>query len=115
MSLCRGSKPGIAEPNLKFGSCGQEYFFGKLRKNCSGMEVNMKHGKKMIAPIIVTIIMLLYYIGIAAAFLIIRGIPLQVKALMVVIPLLSGAVMVGVLASRIREIEGGEEDDLSKY
>lgn len=75
----------------------------------------MKHGKKMIAPIIVTIIMLLYYIGIAAAFLIIRGIPLKVKALMVVIPLLSGAVMVGVLASRIREIEGGEEDDLSKY
>ncbi|RKI89516.1 hypothetical protein D7V94_17795 [Parablautia intestinalis] len=75
----------------------------------------MKHGKKMIAPIIVTIIMLLYYIGIAATFLIIRGIPLQVKALMVVIPLLSGAVMVGVLASRIREIEGGEEDDLSKY
>lgn len=75
----------------------------------------MKHGKKMIAPIVVTVIMLLYYIGIAVLFMTIRGIPLQLKALMVVIPFLSGAVMIGVLASRIREIEGGEEDDLSKY
>lgn len=75
----------------------------------------MNHGKKMIAPIVVTIIMLLYYIGMAVLFMIIRGIPLQVKALMVVIPLLLGAVMIGVLASRIKEIEGGEEDDLSKY
>ena len=75
----------------------------------------MNHGKKMIAPIIVTIIVLLYYIGMAVLFIAIRGIPLQVKALMVVIPLLSGAVMVGVGASRMKEIEGGEEDDLSKY
>lgn len=75
----------------------------------------MKHGKKMIAPIIITIIILLYYIGMAALFMVIRGIPLQVKAFMVVVPLLLGAVMVGVLASRIKEIEGGEEDDLSKY
>lgn len=77
--------------------------------------MDMKHGKKMIAPIIVTIIVLLYYIGMAALFMAIKGIPPQVKALMVAVPFLLGAVMIGVLASRIREIEGGEEDDLSKY
>ncbi len=75
----------------------------------------MNHGKKMIAPIVVTILVLLYYIGMAALFVLVDGIPLQMKALMLVIPVLLGAVMVGVLVSRIKEIEGGEEDDLSKY
>ena len=46
-----------------------------------------KHHKKMIAPIIITLLFLLYFAG---------G-------------------MIGVLKSRINERRSGEEDDLSKY
>ncbi len=43
------------------------------------------------------------------------GIPATVKILMMVVPLILAAVMLGVLISRIKEIQGGEEDDLSQY
>ena len=75
----------------------------------------MEHGKKMIAPIIISSIIVLYYVGIIVLFICIPGIPLIAKMLMVLIPLLLSAVMIGVLVSRIKEIQGGEEDDLSKY
>ena len=45
----------------------------------------------------------------------ISGIPGIVRVLLVVIPLILAAVMFGVLISRIKEIQGGEEDDLSQY
>lgn len=75
----------------------------------------MDHGKKMIAPIVISSIIVLYYVGIIVLFICIPGIPLIAKMLMVLIPLLLSAVMIGVLVSRIKEIQGGEEDDLSKY
>lgn len=75
----------------------------------------MKYWKKMIAPIVVALIIILYYVGIAVFFMTIPGIPAIVKILMVVIPLILAAVMLGVLISRIKEIQGGEEDDLSQY
>lgn len=75
----------------------------------------MAHWKKMAAPVIITILMLIYYIGIAVLFLTIDGIPVIARILMTVIPLLLAAVLIGVLISRIKEIKGGEEDDLSKY
>lgn len=75
----------------------------------------MNHGKKMIAPIVISLIIVSYYIGIVVLFMCIPGIPFIVKALMILIPLLLAAVMIGVLVSRIKEINGGEEDDLSKY
>lgn len=75
----------------------------------------MKHGKKMIAPVVIAVFMILYYIGIAVFFFCVPGVPVLIKALMVVIPLLLSGVMAGVLISRIKEIQGGEEDDLSKY
>lgn len=75
----------------------------------------MEHGKKMIAPIVISSIIVLYYVGIIVLFICIPGIPLIAKMLMVLIPLLLSAVMIGVLVSRIKEIQGGEEDDLSKY
>ncbi|MCR4961428.1 MAG: hypothetical protein K6A74_08240 [Lachnospiraceae bacterium] len=73
-----------------------------------------EHGKKMIAPIVVTAIVLLYYIlyfSIIVFF--IRNI--VVTLLFGIIPLALGAVMIGVCIQRIKEIKGGEEDDLSKY
>ncbi len=75
----------------------------------------MKYWKKMIAPIVIALIIILYYVGIAVFFVKISAIPAVIKVLMVVIPLALAAVMAGVLISRIKEIQGGEEDDLSDY
>ncbi len=75
----------------------------------------MNHGKKMIAPIIITILLVLYYLGIVALFVFEPGIPFGAKLTMIIIPLAVCGVMIGVCISRIKEIQGGEEDDLSKY
>lgn len=79
------------------------------------MVISMEHWKKMAAPIIVALIVVLYYIGIAVLIISIPEIPIIFRILMVVVPLILAAVMIGVLISRIKEIKGGEEDDLSKY
>lgn len=75
----------------------------------------MGHWKKMIAQVVVALIMILYYVGAAVFFVKIPVIPAVIIVLMVVIPLALAAVMIGVLISRIKEIKGGEEDDLSQY
>lgn len=75
----------------------------------------MNHGKKMIAPIVIATLFVLYYVGVAVFCMMIPVIPVVVKICMVVIPFLLAAVMIGVLISRIKEIQGGEEDDLSQY
>ncbi|MCI5647903.1 MAG: efflux RND transporter permease subunit [Fusicatenibacter sp.] len=74
-----------------------------------------EHGKKMIAPIVIAILFILYFLGLAALYLWIDGIPGWVKILLVVIPLALAGVMAGTLYSRIKEIRSGEEDDLSQY
>ncbi len=71
------------------------------------------HKRKMIAPIIITVITVLYYIfyfGLLIAL--IDGIW---KILLGIIPLVLSALMVAVCIQRIIEIKKGEEDDLSKY
>lgn len=75
----------------------------------------MKYWKKMIAPIVIAVVMILYYTGIAVFFMAIPVVPTVIRILMVVIPAVLAAVMIGVLISRIKEIQGGEEDDLSQY
>ena len=69
--------------------------------------------KKLLAPIIVTVIMVLYYV-VYFGFLIslLEGIW---KYALGIIPLIFSAVMVKVCIERINEIKKGEEDDLSKY
>ena len=72
-----------------------------------------KHGKKMIAPIVVTTITVLYYViyfGFVIALLDGLG-----KLLLGLLPLLLSAIMIAVCIERIKEIKKGEEDDLSKY
>ena len=72
------------------------------------------HKKKMIAPVVVTVIMIIYFIvyfGVIAAL--VESVAL--KWILGIIPALFGAVMIGVCIQRIREIKGGEEDDLSQY
>ena len=72
-----------------------------------------EHKKKQIAPIIVTAIMVLYYITYFGFLLsLIDGIW---KWILGIIPLAFSAVMLKVCIERIKEIKKGEEDDLSKY
>lgn len=74
----------------------------------------MKHGKKMVAPVIITVLLVLYYIGI---MVLCWKMPMAgwEKFVLIVVPLLISGTLIAVLAGRIKEIKGGEEDDLSKY
>ncbi len=74
---------------------------------------NENHGKKMVAPVIITVLMILYYI-VYFSF-IIRLIGSGPAVLLGIIPAALGAVSVYVCIQRIQEIRSGEEDDLSKY
>ena len=74
-----------------------------------------KHNKKMIAPIIIIAIVVLYYIVFGILAIAFDGTPLPVKILGAVVPLAFIGVGVYVLRERIKEIRSGEEDDLSKY
>ncbi|MBQ7437917.1 MAG: hypothetical protein IJV30_11440 [Oscillospiraceae bacterium] len=72
------------------------------------------HKKKMIAPIVITIVFLLYLIGYGAALAVAaEWNPIMI---LVAIPLVAlGIGMVYTLKSRIGEIRSGEEDDLDNY
>lgn len=72
------------------------------------------HTKKMIAPIVIAIIIVLYYIGFAVLCMWVP-VPVAFKLLFGIVPLLLAGVCIYVLAERIKEIRSGEEDDLSKY
>ncbi len=76
--------------------------------------MDKKHQKKMIAPIVIGVLFALYYLGffVVCAFM---PMPILMKILFGVIPLLLVGVMIYVLVERINEIRSGEEDDLSKY
>jgi len=71
------------------------------------------HKKKIIAPIIITAILILYYIT-YFGFLIslLNGIW---KYVLGIIPLVFSGIMIYVCIERINEIKKGEEDDISKY
>ena len=71
------------------------------------------HKSKMIAPIIITVILTLYYIT-YFGFLIslLDGIW---RYALGIIPLIFSGIMIYVCIERINEIKKGEEDDISKY
>lgn len=72
------------------------------------------HGKKMIAPIVVTVLIVLYLIGFSiAAFIILPS--AWVWIVFGGVPLICAGVMIAVCVQRMKEIRSGEEDDLSKY
>jgi hypothetical protein len=73
-----------------------------------------QHKKKMIAPIIISFLLAAYYfVFFILAFTL--EIPLIVKMIGLIIPILSAGVVAFVLVERLKEIRSGEEDDLSKY
>ena len=69
--------------------------------------------KKMIAPIIVTVIMGLYYV-VYFGFLM-SLLPGIWKYALGIVPLGLSAVMVKVCIERLNEIRKGEDDDIGKY
>jgi hypothetical protein len=71
------------------------------------------HGRKMIAPIVIAVIMVIYY---AAYFgLLISLLDGIWKYALGLFPVALAAVMVKVCIERIMEIRKGEEDDIGKY
>ena len=70
------------------------------------------HQKKKIAPIVITVIVLYYLLYFC---LVISLVPVVLKVVLAVIPAALGGAMIYVCMERIKEIDGGEEDDLSKY
>jgi len=70
--------------------------------------------KKIIAPIIITVLLIIYF---SIFILGIISIPelLGLKLVLIIIPLALMGLSIFVLVERIREIRSGEEDDLSKY
>ena len=73
-----------------------------------------EHRKKMAAPIVITVLFVLYLIAYVVMVILAAGWSLAM--LLLAIPLVAlGIGMVVVLKERIREIKSGEEDDLEKY
>lgn len=72
------------------------------------------HMKKLIAPIITTVLLIAYFIFFLVQW---ASVPLQgfAKILGIVIPMCLMGVSVYVLIERIKEIRSGDEDDLGKY
>ncbi|MCR3955595.1 MAG: hypothetical protein NUK57_04810 [Gudongella sp.] len=72
------------------------------------------HIKKLVAPIVITFILLMYY-GFILFNLIRIPESLGIRILLLVLPLGFMGVSVFVLVERIKEIRSGDEDDLGKY
>ena len=69
--------------------------------------------KKMIAPIVVTILMILYFVFYFGFLItVLDGFW---KIVLCIAPLAFSGVMIKVCIERIQEIKKGEEDDLSQY
>ena len=72
-----------------------------------------QHKQKMIAPIIVSAILIVYYIAyFGFLFTLLEGVW---KYVLGIVPLAFSALMIKVCMERIREIRKGEEDDLGQY
>ncbi len=72
------------------------------------------HRRKMIAPVIVTILFLIYLA--AYVFFIVTAAGPKPVFILFAIPLIAlGIGMVYTLGTRIKEIRSGEEDDLDNY
>lgn len=71
------------------------------------------HTKKMIAPIVISALAVIYYIAFFG--FLIALLPGVWRCVMGIFPLALTAVMIMVCVERIKEIRKGEEDDISKY
>ena len=75
----------------------------------------MKHIKKLIAPLIITVLVGIYFLFFGSLFIMDGEIPMAMKVIGAIVPLCFLGVAIYVLIERIKEIRSGVEDDLSKY
>ena len=76
--------------------------------------MNKEHRRKMIAPIVITVILLIYL----AVYLVMMftAATFNFWFILLAIPLIAAGIgLVFTLRERIREIKKGEDDDLSNY
>jgi len=73
-----------------------------------------KRLNKKATPIVVSLCLIVYYLLII--FGIVKlSIPYIIKIIIIVVSILVTLIIIKVLIERIKEINGGEEDDLGKY
>ncbi len=70
--------------------------------------------KKLIAPIVVTVLIILYYI-LYFCLILVSFESLAAKIFLGIVPIVLSIAILYVCIQRIKEIRSGEEDDLSKY
>jgi len=75
----------------------------------------MNNKKKMIAPILITIFVIAYYIFYFCVLCSVFSESIVLLILLGIIPISLSIGMLYVCIQRIKEIKGGEEDDISKY
>lgn len=73
-----------------------------------------QHGKKMIAPVIIVLIIVAYY-STLGAILMRSHAPVPLKIIITAFSMIISIIFIIVLRARIKEIRSGEEDDLGKY
>jgi ABC-type nickel/cobalt efflux system permease component RcnA len=71
--------------------------------------------KRMIAPVIITILAVLHCAAIAILFFVLDIENVLMGIIVLAVVLVTIAISVYVLAERIKEIRSGEEDDLGNY
>jgi hypothetical protein len=71
--------------------------------------------KKVVAPVLITVLMIAWFIGWTVGCFFYLPVPLGFKILGGIVPLALIGVSLYVLIQRIKELRSGEEDDLSKY
>ena len=76
---------------------------------------NNNRTRKLIAPIVITLIICIYFLGIGIFLFCLEEISLVIRILLVIVLTVLSAAAIAVLVQRIVEIRKGEEDDLSKY
>lgn len=73
------------------------------------------HMKKLIAPIVITVLLVVAYILWGVSVALFLEVSIFLKLIWLIIPIILIGVCIYVLIERIIEIRSGEEDDLSKY
>lgn len=77
--------------------------------------IQREHRKKLVAPIVITVLLGLYFIGFSIVCLYMPEMSMVIKIFMFCVPLALVVVAIYMLVERIKEIRSGEEDDLSEY
>lgn len=78
--------------------------------------MNNEHTKKMILPIIIAFVVGLYFLSMAVLLVVSSLITKKWWiSLFSIIPVILLVILIVVTVQRIKEIKGGQEDDLSKY